>query len=343
MKRLFTILLGALLLYSCNSGDIDLGGSREIAFNTKHIQRALTQADIDGGGKAKVFVCGMQNNTTVLYSHTEITRDASTGKWFPATTKFWAENSSYTFHGYAYNLINGEKPTNLEFVIKTSGTNKFDQYGLEVNITQPSSYDESQMIDYLVSYNHRVANGASKPIVQIHLEHVMTLAEFYVVRGNLFDARLKEMTFSNIYNQANLRCTSQAVLNSGEKNIWSVTLSGQNDVVYTYRPSTPIAIGSTRDETAAKMAVLCIPQQLTAATKFTIIYEVNEKVTEDSDDNWVEHTETFSLYNYNPMNYQSGHRVVYTATVDSGVNLEGVVKDWIDVDYIEGTVLPEID
>lgn len=340
MKRLFTILLGALLLYSCNGGDIDLGGSREIAFNAKHIQRALTQADIDGGGKAKVFICGMQNNTTALYSDAEITRDAATGKWFPATKKDWVNGSSYTFHGYAYNLVNGQQPTGLEFVKNSSGK---DQYGLEVNITQPSSYNESQMIDYLVSYTHRIANGSSKPIVQIHLEHVMTLAEFYVVRGNLFEARLKEMTFSNIFYKGNLKCTSQAVLNSGEKNAWQMTPNGNNDVVYTYKPSSPVAIGDNRDNTAAKMAVMCLPQQLTAATKFTIVYEVNEKITEGSDDNWVEHTETFSLYNYNPIDYQSGHRVVYTATIDSGVNLEGVVKDWIDVDYIEGTVLPEID
>jgi hypothetical protein len=88
---------------------------------------------------------------------------------------------------------------------------------------------------------------------------------------------------------------------------------------------------------------MCLPQQLTAATTLTIVYEINEKITEGSADNWVEHTEEFKLYNYEPMNYQSGHKIVYTATIDSGVNFEGVVKDWIDVDYIEGTVLPEID
>ena len=43
------------------------------------------------------------------------------------------------------------------------------------------------------------------------------------------------------------------------------------------------------------------------------------------------------------MNYQSGHRIVYTATIDSGVNLQGAIAEWNDVDYIEGTILPEID
>lgn len=90
------------------------------------------------------------------------------------------------------------------------------------------------------------------------------------------------------------------------------------------------------------MAIMCLPQQLTANTKLTIEYEVNEKVSAESPDNFVTHKEEFQLYNYQPVNYQSGHRIVYTATVDSGVNLEGVVTEWKDVDYIEGTVLPEI-
>ena len=85
-----------------------------------------------------------------------------------------------------------------------------------------------------------------------------------------------------------------------------------------------------------------LPQQLTANAKLTIEYEVNEKVSAESPDNFVTHKEEFQLYNYQPVNYQSGHRIVYTATVDSGVNLEGVVTEWKDVDYIEGTVLPEV-
>jgi hypothetical protein len=90
------------------------------------------------------------------------------------------------------------------------------------------------------------------------------------------------------------------------------------------------------------MSIMCFPQQLTADAQLTIVYEINEKVTPESPDNYVEHTERFQLYNYDPMNYQPGHHIVYTATVDSGVNLEGVVTDWKDVDYVEGTVLPEI-
>ena len=90
------------------------------------------------------------------------------------------------------------------------------------------------------------------------------------------------------------------------------------------------------------MKIMCIPQQLTPNTKLTVVYTVNEKISTESADNWVQHTETFQLFNYSPINYQSGHRIVYTATIDSGVNLQGTIAKWKDVDYIEGTILPEI-
>ena len=158
----------------------------------------------------------------------------------------------------------------------------------------------------------------------------------------MFDARLTKMAFENIYSAASMKCTAQAIVNSGEKNKWQTTPSGSNNTVYAFEPTSITTIGDERENTEAVMKIMCVPQQITANTKLTIEYEINEKVTAESADNWVLHKEEFYLFNYNPVNYQPGHRIVYTATIDSGVNLVGVVKDWIDVDYIEGTVLPEI-
>lgn len=330
--RIFTLLLFAVcavLLAACNGGDMMVGELGEISFNAKHISRgALNQTDIDNG-VGTVLVCGVQNNSTKIFNNVAITRDAATGKWFSSTKRNWVEGSNYSFHAYAYNTLNG---LNI-----TSGKD-----GLEFSIQQPTTYNEEAMVDYLLSYSFKVADGAMKPIVQLYLEHAMSLVEVYVVRGNMFDARLTKMTFENIYTQGSMKCTSQAVANSGNKNVWEVSPSGNNDVVYTFEPANAVVIGDKRENTEARMAIMCLPQQLTANTKLTIEYEVNEKVTPESPDNFVLHKEEFQLYNYQPLNYQSGHRIVYTATVDSGVNLEGVVTAWKDVDYIEGTVLPEI-
>ncbi len=330
MKRLLYILFAAALLASCSDGsDLTIANPKEITFNAEHVSRgALNQTDIDNG-VGKVYVCGVQNNSTKIFNNVAITRDAATGKWFSSTKRNWVEGSNYSFHAYAYNTLNG-------LTLDSS------KDGLEISVQQPTSYDESAMIDYLLSYSFKVADGAMKPIVQLYLEHAMSLVEIYVVRGNMFDARLTKITFENIYTQGSMKCTSQAVANSGNKNVWEVSPSGSNDVTYTFEPSTPVIIGDERENTEARMAIMCLPQQLTANTKLTIEYEVNEKVSAESPDNFVLHREEFQLYNYQPMNYQSGHRIVYTATVDSGVNLQGVVAAWKDVDYIEGTVLPEI-
>lgn len=333
MKSAFQIFLTpllALLLVACNrNDDVMVGNPKEIVFATKHISRgALNQTDIDNG-VGTVLVCGVQNNSTKIFNNVAISRDAATGKWFSATKRNWVEGSNYSFHAYAYSTLNG--------LTITSGKD-----GLEFSVQQPTTYNEEAMIDYLLSYSFKVADGAMKPIVQLYLEHAMSLVEVYVVRGNMFEARLTKMTFENIYTQGSMKCTAQAVANSGNKNVWEVSPSGNNDVVYTYEPTTPVAIGDERDNTEARMAIMCLPQQLTANTRLTIEYEVNEKVTPESPDNFVLHKEEFQLYNYQPVNYQSGHRIVYTATVDSGVNLEGVVSEWQEVDYIEGTVLPEI-
>lgn len=328
MKRIFTILLGSALLSACAGGDMMFGKSDEISFNAKHIQRgAMTQTDIDN---SRVYVYGVQNNTNRIYNNAPITRDVATGKWFPQTKRNWTEGSSYSFYGYAYNTTNG--------LTLVSGKD-----GLEIEVQQPSTYNEAAMIDYLLSYTYKVADGAMKPIVQLHLEHAMSLVEIYVVRGNMFEARLKSMTFENIYSAASMKCTSQAIVNSGEKNVWQTTPSGLNNAVYTFAPTATTEIGDKRDNTGAVMKIMCVPQQITANTKLIIEYEINEKVTPESPDNFVAKKQEFLLFNYNPVNYQPGHRIVYTATIDSGVNLEGVIKDWIDVDYIEGTVLPEID
>ena len=327
MKRLFYILFAMVLLSACSDGEVVIGNSGEIAFNAKHMSRgAMTQDDID---QSRVYVYGVQNNTSRIYNNAPITRDAATGKWFPAIKRSWTEGSSYSFYGYAYNTMSG--------LTLLSGKD-----GLEIEVQQPTTYNEAAMIDYLLSYTFKVADGAMKPIVQLHLEHAMSLVEIYVVRGNMFDARLTKMTFENIYTSGSMKCTSQAIANSGERNIWQTTPSGLNNAVYTFEPTSTTIIGDERENTEAVMKIMCLPQQITANTKLIIEYEINEKVTPESPDNFVAHREEFLLFNYNPINYQSGHRVIYTATIDSGVNLVGVVKDWIDVDYIEGTVLPEI-
>ena len=330
MKKFFLLIWCVALLAACEQGynSVNTELNSTIAFSTKSVVRsAITQGDIDGAG-ATVKVYATRNGSN-LYNNVQITRESATGKWYPTSGKTnWTSGSNYSFYGYAYNVTEG-------LTISENGT--------FIKVDQPTSYNEANMVDYLLSYKFQVADGAMMPIVQLQLEHAMALVEIYVVRGNLFEARLKTMTFENIYSSGTLKCTNHVIANEGTPNVWEITLTGNGTTKYTLQPNPAIEIGGTREDTAAKMKILCIPQQLTANTKLTIVYEVNEKLTNDSADNWVSHTETFQLFKYSPMNYQSGHRIVYTATIDSGVNLQGAIAEWNDVDYIEGTILPEID
>ena len=316
------------LFAACEQGgnNVDIELNSAIAFNTERVVRsAISQDDIDND-RTTVKVYATRNGSE-LYNNVEIERE-NTGKWYPTTGKTtWVSNNSYSFYGYAYNATEG-------LDINDNGTS--------IKVTQPTSYNEAKMVDYLLSYKFQVADGAMMPIVQLQLEHAMAMVEIYVVCGNLFDAKLKRLSFENIYSSGSLKCTTHAIVNEGVPNVWEITLTGNGTTKYTLQPNPAIEIGDTREDTAAKMKILCIPQQLTANTKLTIDYEVNEKLTSDSADNWVSHTETFQLFKYNPMNYQSGHRIIYTATIDSGVNLQGAIAEWNDVDYIEGTILPEI-
>ena len=328
MKKFLQFMCCVALLAACEQGDdnVKIGAGSEIAFNAESVVRsALSQEDIDNA-RATVKVYATKEGS-VLYENVEIKRQ-DTGKWYPTNKYNWESGKDYSFYGYAYNTTEG-------LTIANNGTS--------IAVNQPTSYNEEKMIDYLLSYQFKVADGAMKPIVQLQLEHAMALVEVYVVRGNLFDARLKKLSLENIYSSGSLKCTTHAVANEGTTNVWEITLTGDGTTKYTIQSDSGIVVGDSREETAAKMKLMCIPQQLTANTWLNIVYEVNEKVTSDSADKWVEHTESFQLFKYNPIDYQSGHRVVYTATIDSGVNLQGVIAEWKDVDYIEGTILPEIE
>ena len=328
MKKFLLLMWCVALFAACEQGgnNVDIELNSAIAFNTERVVRsAISQDDIDND-RTTVKVYATRNGSE-LYNNVEIERE-NTGKWYPTTGKTtWVSNNSYSFYGYAYNATEG-------LDINDNGTS--------IKVTQPTSYNEAKMVDYLLSYKFQVADGAMMPIVQLQLEHAMAMVEIYVVCGNLFDAKLKRLSFENIYSSGSLKCTTHAIVNEGVPNVWEITLTGNGTTKYTLEPNPAIEIGDTREDTAAKMKILCIPQQLTANTKLTIDYKVNEKLTSDSADNWVSHTETFQLFKYNPMNYQSGHRIIYTATIDSGVNLQGAIAEWNDVDYIEGTILPEI-
>ena len=335
----YTLTLITLLFVGCGKEEPPVINSPEIGFGISTVdvstRAGLTQDDIED---MRVYIYGVQNNTTTLYSAAPITKDGETGRWFPSTIRRWVEGATYSFYGYAYSTNSG---------LSISGE------GLTIDVTQPASYNyeaerngTSSFIDYLLSYSFKVANGASRPLVDLQLEHAMTLVDIQIAKDpSIVGAVLTEMTLSNIFRTGTMKCTSQAIANSGERNIWSVTFNGSNDAAYSIISplNSGYMITDSANTTEARMSIMALPQQLTANTKLTIKYYVNEKLdNSDPEDNWVLHESSFKLYEYTPYVWQSGHRVVYQATIDTGIHLQGSIAEWINVDYIEGTILPDV-
>ena len=341
MSRFLTyiIVVIGLIAVGCDKiGDENTLGP-EISFGVSAIdvstRAGLSADDVEN---MQVYIYGVQNNTTSLYSGAAITKDPETGRWYPQTIRRWVEGANYSFYGYAYSTKSGMTITDD---------------GLTINVTQPATYNydaesagNSSFIDYLLSYSFKVADGKMRPLVDLQLEHAMTLVDIRIIKDpSISEAILSEMILSNIFRSGTMKCTSQAITNSGNRNIWSVAFNDTNNASYSISGTLDdgYTIANTVSDTEAKMSIMALPQQLTANTALTIRYYVNEKPDPSADeDNWVLHESTFRLYEYTPYVWQSGHHVIYQATIDTGIHLQGAVAEWINVDYIEGTILPEI-
>ncbi|MBO5875253.1 MAG: hypothetical protein J6Q20_01860 [Alistipes sp.] len=341
MSRFLTyaIVGMALLVIGCDNGEDYGSQGPEIGFGVSAVEASsragLTQEDVED---MRVYVYGVQNSTTSLYSGAAITKDPDTGRWYPSTIRRWVTGANYSFYGYAYSTDSG-------LTIKDDG--------MTIEVSQPASYDyaaeaagNSPFIDYLLSYSFKVADGRMRPLVDLQLEHAMTLVDIRVVKDpSISGVILTNMTLKNIFRSGTMKCTAQAITNSGDKNTWSVAFNGSNDATYSINGTFAdgYSVSESVADTEAKMSIMALPQQLTANATLTITYYVNEKSDPSAaEDNWVLHENTFRLYEYTPYVWQSGHHVVYQATIDTGIHLQGTVADWINVDYIEGTIMPEI-
>lgn len=319
-------------------------GAGEVALSSRAF---VDQEGIDSGN-VPVYVHGIINGSTRLYpvsgtSQGELlTQDYTTAKWLPSTRnnyKDWVAGSTYAFNGYAYT-----PSTASTSMLSIRG------YGKEITVNQPATYQPDQMVDYLLSHTFSVADGRMRPVVQLDMEHAMALVEVRVVKHeSIREAYVDNLTMGGFFRSATMNCTTPAPYNSGATNEWKISLSGVEDTLYTIDAGEPddessrVAIKERDEEGGVSMMFLAIPQQMERSNVLSISYWVNEKFDDASPDNFVHHEASFNLYNYTPIMWSSAHHIIYTLEVDTGIHLQGVIAPWIDVDYIEGTVLPDID
>lgn len=273
-----------------------------------------------------ITVYGVKNNTTPLFG-TQYSPSASTtlikgtgNNWTTNPQKQWEAGSSYSFYAHTHSPASPGNGASIS--VKNSG--------LEIDVSQPSTYSETDMVDYMLSHAYKVSDGSNYHTVILYMQHATSWIEVVVEKEDPgHTVTLSEISLNNIYRTANMKCDAQAVALSGYHNLWNTTLTGSNNTTYTKNTFSP------NGTLLGKMSFLAVPQQLGASTTLTISYSVTEN------DGTKEYTETFNLYNYNPYVWESGHKITYTLTINTGVQLKARIDDWIESGYIEGIITPQ--
>lgn len=275
-----------------------------------------------------VYMYGVRNNTNSIYSATPITPLANSNNWAPAENlrRKWVAGSSYSFYAYTCS------PAKLDAAPTESNSGVYvDGTGMKITVSQPDAYLEGQMVDYMLSHAYKVVDGANYHTVMLYMEHAMARVEVVVEKEMPeHEVTLKSIVLSNIFRSAVMQCESQAIANSGNSNVWTTALQGENTHSYTNTP--PF---SSSGNTIGTMSILAVPQQLSSSTELTVSYSVKESESSTKD-----YTQTFKLYNYSPYVWESGHKIKYKLTINTGADLHAYVEDWKDAGYTEGIILP---
>lgn len=283
-----------------------------------------TRALITDFTAQSITVYGVKNNTTPLFEGSASTTliKGTGNNWTTNPQEQWEPRSSYSFYAHTHSPTSPGNDASI--TVKNSG--------LEIDVKQPYPYSETDMVDYMLSHAYKVADGSNYHTVILYMQHAMSWIEVVVEKEDIgHTIELNVISLSNIYRTANMKCDAQAVALSGYHNLWNTTLTGSNNTTYTNNTFSPDPDGTH----LGKMSILAVPQQLGASTTLTVSYSVTEN------DGTKEYTETFNLYNYNPYVWESGHKITYTLTINTGVQLKAHIDDWTESGYIEGIIIPQ--
>lgn len=297
-------------------------GVSELGVDTK----ALLTNEILNSTSTSVTVYGVKNNTQTIFNGVTITKESDSYNWKPTSNRTWESGSSYSFYGYTSSGGQSQL-SSLEI----------QKEGMKIIVNQPSTYSESDMVDYMLSHAYKVADGKNNHIVMLYMQHAMACAEI-VVNKQIPEHKvlLNSIELKGIYRSATMECEGQANANSGADNVWKTQISGSNTGV-SYEKTFSNS-SSDQSNPLGTMTILAVPQQLTQETTLKITYSVDED--DDSTNAPTTHTDQFKLFNYTPYVWQSGHKVRYTLTINTGVELDAEILPWINAGYIEGVILP---
>lgn len=254
----------------------------------------------------------------------------------------------YSFFAYMLSPTPGTASTN-------AGTVRIrnDSQGRNITITEPRHYSDSpeDWADFLMSYKVP-AEGKEKPLVQLEMERATCLVELYMTRSpRMTDVIVDEMNFKNLYTKADLNLSYHANHNEGNifngmKNNWITILDPASRTNYDHRPAGGKHLepfnGKDRFLPEHKvMSFMALGQKTIPFSDISqrLTLEISYKVMENGQ--YKPYTSTFNLWEHDPDTWRAGHRIRYYVSIDSSIELEGVVEKWQEVDFIEGVLLPD--
>lgn len=259
--------------------------------------------------------------------------------------KTWNTDYNYEFYAYAMSKGNGSGTSVALF-----GDYKGNK-GHSVDIYQPTAYthDDGAWSDYLLSYR-TPAVGSQKPLVRLEMERITTGVELYISTPEGSQAIVTDIEFTNITRSMRYTISNPAVTDpnlSGIRNTWVLQpIANAASPVVNYSRNETIDVASkseldNRFDSKFLMMRFIAVKQSAAGKLLKITYRINEKGSDNIDDWAIYHAE-FDLSLTAVPTWEIGRKTRYYISLDTSVELEGVIAEWKYIDYVEGTFLPSI-
>ena len=262
--------------------------------------------------------------------------------------KTWNTSNNYEFYAYAMSQGKGSGTS----VALLGGFKGFK--GHSVDIYQPTAYTHNAdaWSDYLLSYR-TPAVGSQKPLVRLEMERITTGVELYISTPEGSQAIVTEIEFTDITRSMRYTISNHAVTDpnlSGIRNSWVlqpiadaaspvVNYSRKGDIEGDIEVATKSESDNRFDSKFLMMRFIAVKQS--AAGKLKVTYRINETGNSDTS-TWTTYNAEFDLSKTAVPTWEIGRKTRYYISLDTSVELEGVIAEWKYIDYVEGTFLPSI-
>lgn len=341
-RHTYIVLFFSLLLIACSREESAQTISKEILFRVNTPEVLLTKAEVtdDNLSSAVVKVYESVVSSGILYGGEELVPEVldgvQTGVWKPWSNPTWSsygDNENLAFYAYAY----------LPKTAEDAGLT-IKERGYEIVVSQPDTYSPDDNVDYLMSNAVRVPTDITKgKVIPLNLEHAMSKVELYVYCADAMESNesqtieidILDLYIEKIHTDVTMVYAPQSI---DEK--WTRSSYGSADGIYTC-PDTFQVIPWNEEDPSGNMALgfIAVPvsnQRMEAVMhiSYSIAVDGNDPITFNSQ---------FNLADYTPSGWKSNHKIKYELKIDTGISLTGEISDWVEVDYIEGVILPEVE